>query len=206
MRLGKSVGFACALVASFATIANADDSEIVLMKARALTDMEYQSKKLQIQAVMAESIDKMVKAGVLVAEDGTPLGVGSIAQLAAEVRQRSQASPQLPNPFDTTGPQFPVGTPAAAPAQPPVSVAPDNQQAARGQAPKEEEAAIPGPTKGDHFRLLEIRSNYIVLQNGPDRTKLALGQSVNGYKLTKISGDTADLSKDGQTKQLAIRW
>lgn len=205
MKLGVSVVFTYALMSFGAIAAYADDSEIILDKARTLTDMQYRAEKLKVQADMAQSYDKMIKSGVVVSEEGIPLGVGSIGQLAQEVQARNNSAPKSTNPFDTTGPQFSLGgtEPQAqvAPTAAPVAAAPVSAKAA-----KEEETALAGPVKGDRLRLIEIRANYIMLQSGMERTKLSLGQTVNGYKLMKISGDTADLLKDGKTTQLAIRW
>lgn len=204
MKLGVSVVITYALMSFGAIVAFADDSEVILDKARTLTDMQYRADKLKVQAEMATSYDKMVKAGVIVSEEGIPLGVGSIGQLALDLQMRNNSAPKSTNPFDTTGPQFSLGgnEPQAqvAPVVAPIPASPPAKTA------KEEETALAGPVKGDRLRLIEIRANYIMLQSGMERTKLAIGQSVNGYKLTKISGDTADLLKDGKTTQLAIRW
>lgn len=205
MKLGVSVVFTYALMSFGAIAAYADDSEIILDKARTLTDMQYRAEKLKVQADMAQSYDKMIKSGVVVSEEGIPLGVGSIGQLAEEVQQRNNSAPKMTNPFDTTGPQFSLGS-SDSQVQVAPTVAPAAAAPAPGKTAKEEETALAGPGNGDRIRLIEIRSNYIMLQNGMERTKLALGQSVNGYKLMRISGDTADLLKDGKTTQLAIRW
>jgi len=206
MKLGVSVVLTYALMSFGAIVACADESEDILNKARTLTDMQYRADKLKVQADMATSYDKMVKSGVIVSEEGIPLGVGSIGQLAAELRMRNSSAPKSLNPFDTTGPQFSLGSNepqavvAPAPIVAPAPVSPPVKNT------KEEETALAGPVKGERLKLIEIRANYIMLQSGMERTKLAIGQSVNGYKLTKISGDTADLLKDGKTTQLAIRW
>lgn len=204
MKLAVSVVITYALMSFGAIVAFADESEDILSKARTLTDMQYRADKLKVQADMATSYDKMVKSGVIVSEEGIPLGVGSIGQLAAELRVRNNSAPKSLSPFDTTGPQFSLGGNEPQAAVPPVVAPVAASPPAKNT--KEEETALAGPVKGDRLKLIEIRANYIMLQSGMERTKLVVGQSVNGYKLIKISGDTADLLKDGKTTQLAIRW
>lgn len=192
--------------------ANADDAEVVLTRAKKLSDMKFRAEQLSLQASMADSFKKMSDAKFLVDEDGKLVGVADMNELGKEVRNKPNQTPNLMGSTDMPFNMPPMGMPTGAPFTleqpnvPPGTIvqAPQQKQspvagvgASSGQAPQQNEPkAEEAPPK---VRLYEIRANSVLVASNDRLTEVKLGQKLNNETLKSINVNSATfVGPDGQ--------
>lgn len=208
-----------AVISTGAFADGADDD--LLARNHTLGEMEFNAKKLGIQANMAKSWKDMKDAGVIVDTRGIPLGIGGdLERLALEVRARGgMQAPSSGNPSDPFGGSDPVipimpgqgmfgdaGFPSTSPAP----VAPPSPAKEDPKAEKVEVVAKPSEREKDQgkqvLRLVELRGKTATLFTNDGFKELKVGQSVYDQKLTQINADSVTLKGKDGNRILRIDW
>ena len=186
------------------TQAYADDAEVVLTRAKKLSEMKFLADQLSLQASMADSLKKMSDAKFLVDDDGKLVGVSDMNELGKEFRSKPNQNPNPAGPSDMPFNMPQMGMPAGAPftleqptvppgtivqgpqSKPPVNGAPNP---AAGQPPQQSEAKAEEakPT----IRLYEIRANSVLVASNDRLSEVKLGQKLNNETLKSINVDSA---------------
>lgn len=196
--------------------ANADDAEIVLSRAKKLSDMRFRAEQLTLQASMADSIKKMSDAKFLVDEDGKLVGVSDMNELGKEFRKPNQTqspttSPDMPfnmapmgmptsAPFTLEQPTVPPGTIVHAPQSNPANGPAAQQAQAHQNESKAEEKPKP------IIRLVEIRASSVLVENDDRIQEIKLGQKLNGETLKAIDVSSATFAGPEGPRILKFNW
>tara|TARA_R110001606_G_scaffold398765_2_gene578821 strand:- start:78093 stop:78752 length:660 start_codon:yes stop_codon:yes gene_type:complete len=200
------------LVALTPSVSMANGSaDVLLERGKTLEEMKFQSDKLEIQAQMAKSFQSMTEAGFIVAEDGTPIGIGDMERLAMEVRlgARKPSEPTF-NPSDPFGGASPIvpmapepggmfGSRAPAPAEP-------------ASAPPEAVEVVSKPTEQEKaegkkvLALAEVRSNSVLLFTNNGFEDVGIGGRVYDMRVKSIGVDSVTLDGPDGNRVLRIDW
>lgn len=190
-------------IAFSATSAYAEEAEdVVLDRNKVIQSMKSKEQKLKLQADMSKHYKQMEEAGFFVDEDGNPLGITSIPEMAVDFRNKSKsANTGSSDPFmafDAPEPgELPFGASAPLGGGQGVS-APVRPQAERRSAKSEGQSYI---------SLQEIRANSVLVQTATGLVEIKPGQKVGDLKLVRFDADRAYLvDSAGDSKVLTFDW
>lgn len=195
MKLNRiSVFAAFIMLALGSTVAVADE---ILERNKLLEQMKNKEAKLKLQSEMSKHYQQMQQSGFYVDEDGSPLGITSIQDLATEFRA-GRNNNQSGMPFDDQ--TFTSGFPQ----MPQAGVPQLNEQTGRVTqrvAKQEDDLA------NEKVSLLEVRANSVVVRTSQGRVEVRNGQKVGDLTLKRFDLDRAYFqTADGQTKIISIDW
>lgn len=182
------------ILALGSTVVMADE---VLERNKLLEQMKNKEAKLKLQSEMSKHYQQMQQSGFYVDEDGSPLGITSIQDLATEFRA-GRNNNQSGMPFDEQ--TFSSGFPQ----MPQAGVPQVNEQTGRltQRATKEEDDLA-----NDRVSLQEVRANSVVVRTAQGRVEVRNGQKVGDLTLKRFDLDRAYFqTADGQTKIISINW
>jgi hypothetical protein len=204
------------LAALTMTQANADDAEIVLSRAKKISDMRFRAEQLSLQASMADSIKKMSDAKFLVDEDGKLVGVSDMNELGKEFRKPNQTQGPISNtdmpfnmppmgmptnaPFTLEQPTVPAGTIVHAPQ----SKTANGAVTPLAQSPQSEAKTEEKPKP--IVRLIEIRASSVLVENDDRLQEIRLGQKLNGETLKNIDVSSATFAGSDGPRILKFNW
>lgn len=195
MKLNRiSLVAAVLMLALGSTAVMADE---VLERNKIIEQMKNKEAKLKLQSEMSKHYQQMQQSGFYVDEDGSPLGITSIQDLATEFRAGSnnnQNGMQFDEQTFTSG--FPQMPQAAAPQL--------NDQTGR---PSQRAAKDDVEQANEKVSLLEVRANSVVVRTSEGRVEVRNGQKVGDLTLKRFDLDRAYFqTADGQTKIISINW
>lgn len=176
------------------TAAKADE---VLERNKTIEQMKNKEAKLKLQSEMSKHYQQMQQSGFYVDENGQPLGITSIEELAEEFRNggsNNQVGMQFEDPNLMGGfPQMPQAT------APQIS-APAGRQSQQANKEQDDHPA-------EKVKLLEVRANSVVVQTADGLTEVRNGQKVGDLTLKRFDLDRAYFqTPEGQTKIISINW
>lgn len=176
------------------TAAKADE---VLERNKTIEQMKNKEAKLKLQSEMSKHYQQMQQSGFYVDENGQPLGITSIEELAEEFRSggsNNQVGMQFEDPNLMGG--FQQMTQATAPQ---IS-APAGRQSQQANKEQDDHPA-------EKVKLLEVRANSVVVQTADGLTEVRNGQKVGDLTLKRFDLDRAYFqTPEGQTKIISINW
>lgn len=169
----------------------------VLERNKTIEQMKNKEAKLKLQSEMSKHYQQMQQSGFYVDENGQPLGITSIEDLAEEFRtggSNNQGGMQFEDPNLMGGfPQMPQTS------APQIS----DHAGRQSQRAKKEE----GDQPAEKVKLLEVRANSVVVQTADGLTEVRNGQKVGDLTLKRFDLDRAYFqTQEGQTKIISINW
>lgn len=194
MKLNRISLAAAIILALGNTVVQADE---VLDRHKTIEQMKNKEAKLKLQSEMSKHYQQMQQSGFYVDEDGQPLGITSIKDLAEEFRTGSnnkQGGMQFDDQTFTSGfPQMPQ--PAESHATDPVG--------RNSQRAKKDDDNQPN----EKVKLLEVRANSVVIQTADGLTEVRNGQKVGDLTLKRFDLDRAYFqTAEGLIKIVSINW
>lgn len=180
--------------------------DALLERSKLLEEMKGKEERLKLQAQMASHYKQMEESGFYVNETGDPVGVSDIKTMATDFRKNARKE-QIGDPFSSLGPvtardgfDSPMG-----PTSSPEQLGRENAQQTNSgsqDASKDAEDRVRA-----FIKLLEVRSNSIVVSTPEGRMELRNGQKVGDYKLSRFDIDQAYfVGDDGRTRIVGIDW
>ncbi len=216
MKKRSVIGLVVLASAQHAFASGAD--EVMLERKRTLSQMQYKSEQLELQASMAKSIKEMVEAGFIVDENGTPMGVGDMELLALRVLQQGgkESSNKPFNANDPFGGMNPV-----MPMPPPVDGMFANgafrtAESMRAPKPAEPEKSavevVTKPTASEKAQgkqvlaLAEVRGNSAIFFTNEGFEEVRLGGKVYDMRLKEIGIDNVVVTGPNGERVIRIDW
>lgn len=205
----------CVIAAAVSMPTFADDADTLQDREKTLESMRYKRDQLKLQGDMSESWKKMTDSGVIVDQEGIPLGVKSIVEMAIEVRK--QGKPTEGNPFDNgTPPLAPNGMPFMSDQQalmPPPPQGPQASQMPFGgrhqpapQVPAEKEVKAPAEEEKQVLDLVKVEASSVTVLTNEGEHLVRVGEKVYDMTLTRFTVDKAYFKGPKGTRVISINW
>ena len=195
MKISQIIFAAAALMLALSsTYVMADE---VLERNKTIEQMKNKEAKLKLQSEMSKHYQQMQQSGFYVDEDGQPLGISSIQELAEEFRTGGNTN-QGAMQFDDQS--FTGGFPQMPQANPPQANSQQGRASLRARSGEEE-------LTNEKVKLLEVRANSVVVKTEDGLAEIRNGQKVGDLTLKRFDLDRAYFqTPEGQTKIISINW
>jgi hypothetical protein len=205
----------CIFTATVSLSVLADEVDTVMDREKTLEAMRFKRDQLKLQGDMSESWKKMTDSGVIVDQEGIPLGVKSIVEMAIEVRKQGK-TPADGNPFDSGAPPLaPNGLPFMSEQQammPPSQGLQTPQPPFGGRhqpappVPTEKESKPPVEEEKQNLDLVKVEAASVTVLTNDGEHVVRVGEKVYDMTLTKFSVDKAYFKGPKGLRVISINW